>query len=142
MLEDLRRRLGVDGGIMIVRRGLQKLDIARKKKTRQATERDRPEVQRRRSFRREVETIESERLVSVDETGVTTAMTPAYGRAARGERVEASWESVTAITAPGPDGVRAPLASPGSTDAATSLSDVEGVPVPALRRGMWWSSTT
>ena len=54
-LEQLQRGLGVSGSIMIVWRGLQKLDITRKKKTQHATERDRPEVQKeRRSFRRKV----------------------------------------------------------------------------------------
>ncbi|MGO8901427.1 MAG: hypothetical protein ACLQU5_24195 [Isosphaeraceae bacterium] len=44
-----------------------------------ASRRDRPDVQKkRRSFRRKVRKIEPKRLVFVDETGVTTAMTPAY----------------------------------------------------------------
>jgi transposase len=139
-LGQLRQGLGVSGSIMIVWRGLQKLDITRKKKTRRAAERDRPEVQKkRRSFRREVEPMEPERLVFVDETGVTTAMTPAYGRAPRGERVSASapasWESVTVIAAMGLDGVRAPLAFPGGTDAAAFQTYIERVLVPALHRG-------
>jgi hypothetical protein len=62
---------------------------------------------------------------------VTTAMTPAWARAPRGERAYASapgsWESVTVTAAPGRDGVRAPLVSPGSTDAATFQTYVEGV---------------
>jgi transposase len=72
-----------------------------------------------------------------DEAGVTTAMTPGYGRAPKGERVEASepasWVSVTVIAAVGPDGIRAPLALEGAVDAATFLAYVERVPVPALR---------
>jgi transposase len=84
-LEQHRRSLGVSGSIMIVWRGLKKLGITRKKKTLHADERDRPEVRRkRRSFRRRIKPIEPKRLVFVDETGVTTAMTPAYGRAPRG----------------------------------------------------------
>jgi transposase len=139
-LEQLQQRLGVAGSLMIVWRGLKKLDITRKKKTLHATEQDRPEVQeKRRSFRRKVKPIEPERLVFVDETGVTTAMTPAYGRAPRGERVlasaPASWESVTVIAAMGLDGVRAPLAFPGGTDAATFQTYVEQVLVPVLHEG-------
>jgi transposase len=139
-LKELRDRLGVVGSIMIVWRALKKLDITRKTKTKHADERDDPDVQRkRRSFRREITPIEPGRLVFVDETGVTTAMTPTYGRAPRGERVEASapasWESVTVIAAMGLDGVRAPLAFPGSTDAATFQSYVEGVLVPSLHAG-------
>jgi transposase len=139
-LQQLRQELGVGGSIMIVFRALKRLGITRKKKTRHADERDRPDVRRkRRSFRRKVKPIEPKRLVFVDETGVTTAMTPTYGRAPRGERViaaaPASWESVTVIAAMALDGVRAPLAFPGAVDAATFESYVEHVLVPALRPG-------
>jgi transposase len=139
-LESLKQGLGISGSRMIVCRALQKLGLPLKKKSPHASERDTPEVRKeRRSFRKEVEPIEPKRLVFVDETGVTTAMTPAYGRAPRGERVEssapASWESVTLIAALGLDGVRAPLAFPGSVNAATFESYVEQVLVPALRRG-------
>lgn len=139
-LEELRERLGLSGSLMIVWRGLKALGITRKKKTLHAAERDRPEVQeKRRAFRRKVKRIEAGRLVFVDETGVTTAMTPAYGRAPRGERVfasaPASWESVTVVAAMGLDGVRAPLVYPGGTDAATFQTYVERVLVPALHPG-------
>jgi transposase len=139
-LEALKQSLGITGSIMIISRGLHKLDITRKKKSLHATEQDRPEVQKaRRSFRRKVKPIEPKRLVFVDETGVTTAMTPAYGRAPRGQRVEgsapASWESVTVIAAMGLDGVRAPLAFPGALNAATFESYVEQVLVPSLHEG-------
>ena len=46
-----------------------------------------PGGQSARRFRQEVGQIEPKKLVFVDETGVATAMTPAYGRALRGERV-------------------------------------------------------
>ena len=139
-LEQLRQRLGIAGSIMIVWRGLKALGITRKKKTLHAAERDRPDVRsKRREFRRAVGPIAPRRLVFVDETGVTTAMTPAYGRAPRGQRVEAaapaSWESVTVIAAVGLDGVRAPMAVPGASDAITFRTYVERVLVPALRPG-------
>jgi transposase len=139
-LETFKQKLGISGSRMIVCRALQKLGLPLKKKSPHASERDTPEVRKkRRSFRKKVEPIESRRLVFVDETGVTTAMTPAYGRAPRGKRVEpsapASWESVTLIAAMGLDGVRAPLALPGSVNAATFESYVEQMLVPALRRG-------
>jgi transposase len=136
----LKQKLGVSGSRMIICRALQKLGLPRKKKSPHASERDTPEVQEeRREFAENVEPIEPKRLVFVDETGVTTAMTPAYGRAPRGERVEASapasWESVTVIAAMGLSGVRAPLAFEGALNAATFLTYVEQVLVPALRRG-------
>ena len=139
-LETLKQRMGVSGRRMIICRALQKLGLPLKKKSPHAAERDTPEVEkRRREFRKRVDPIEPRRLVFVDETGVTTAMTPSYGRAPKGERVEASapasWESVTVIAAMGLDGVRAPLMFPGSVNAATFLVYVEQVLVPALHRG-------
>jgi transposase len=139
-LEDLKRRMGVAGSVMIICRALQKLGLPMKKKSRRAAERDAPEVEaKRRSFRRRIRPIEPKRLIFVDETAVTTAMTPAYGRAPRGVRVEASapasWESTTVVAAMGLRGVRAPLALPGAVNAATFESYVERVLVPALRRG-------
>jgi transposase len=139
-LEALKQGMGVSGSRMIICRALQKLGLPRKKKSKHASERDTPEVREgRREFAEDVEPIEPRRLVFVDETGVTTAMTPAYGRAPRGERVEASapasWESVTVIAAMGLDGVRAPLAFEGAVNAATFLVYVERILVPALHRG-------
>ena len=119
---------------------LAPLGLTRKKKTLHADERDRPDVQtKRRSFRRKVKKIEPERLVFVDETGVTTAMTPTYAWAPRGERAYASapgsWESVTLTAAVALDGVRAPLVFQGSTNAPTFQAYVEEVLVPALHEG-------
>ena len=139
-LEQLRQRGGFSCSLTTLWRALRRLGLTRKKKTLHADERGRPDVQKkRRSFRREVKRIEPERLVFVDETGVTTAMTPAYAWAPRGERADSSaprsWESVTVIAALGLDGVRAPLMFPGSTDAATFESYIEQVLVPELHEG-------
>jgi transposase len=139
-LEQLRQLGGFTCSLTTLWRALRRRDLTRKKKTLHADERDRPDVQKkRRSFRRKVKKIEPERLVFVDETGVTTAMTPAYAWAPRGERAYASapgsWESVTVTAALGLDGVRAPLVFPGSTNAATFQTYVEEVLVPALHEG-------
>jgi transposase len=139
-LEQLRQRGGFRCSLTTVWRALRGMGLTHKKKTQHADERDRPDVQKkRRSFRRKVKRIEPERLIFVDETGVTTAMTPAYAWSPRGERAVASapgsWESVTVIAALGLEGVCAPLAFPGSTNAATFESYVERVLVPALHEG-------
>src|SRR6187401_1391775 len=139
-LEALKQKMNVSGSRMIICRALQRLGLPRKKKSKHASERDTPEVQEgRREFAEDVEPIDPGRFVFVDETGVTTAMTPAYGRAPRGERVEASapasWESVTVIAALRADGARAPLAFPGAANAPTFLAYVERALAPALRRG-------
>jgi transposase len=139
-LEQLRQRGDFRCSLTTIWRALRRLGLTRKKKSLHADERGRPDVQKkRRAFRREVRRIEPGRLIFVDETGVTTAMTPAYAWAPRGERADASaprsWESVTVIAALGLDGVRAPLMFPGSTNAATFESYIEQVLVPALHEG-------
>jgi transposase len=139
-LEQLRQRGGFTCSLKTLWFALDRLGLTRKKKSLYASQRDRPDVQKkRRSFRREVRQIEPKTLVFVDETGVTTAMTPAYARAPKGERAvdsaPASWDSVTVIAALGLDGVRAPLAFPGSTDTAAFQTYVEQVLVPELHEG-------
>jgi transposase len=66
-------------------------------------------------------------------------MTATHAWAPRGERAvdsaPGSWESVTVTAALGRDGVRAPLAFPGSTDPAAFQSSVEQVLVPELHQG-------
>jgi transposase len=136
-LEQLRQRGGFQCSLTTIWRALRRLGLTRKKKTLHADQQDRPDVQKKRcSFRRKVKQIEPQRLVFVDETGVTTAMTPAYAWAPRGERANSSapgaWESVTVIAALGLDGVRAPLMFPGSTNAITFESYIEQVLAPAL----------
>ncbi|MGZ3396524.1 MAG: IS630 family transposase, partial [Isosphaeraceae bacterium] len=140
MLEQLRQRGGFQCSLKTLWFALDRLGLTRKKKSLHATQRDRPDVQtKRRRFRREVGQIEPKKLVFVDETGVTTAMTPAYARAPRGQPVvgsaPASWGTVTVIAALGLDGVRAPLAFPGSTDTAAFQTYVEQVLVPELHEG-------
>src|SRR5512143_1211200 len=129
-LEQLRQRGGFTCSLKTLWLALRHRRLTRKKKSRHARERDRPEVQKeRRSFRREVRQIEPKHLIFVDETGVTTAMTPADAWA------PASWETVTLIAALGRDGVRAPLAFPGATDTAAFQTYVDQVLVPAWHAG-------
>ena len=45
-LAQMREHLNLSGSLMILWRGLRKLDITRKKKTQHANERDRPDVQK------------------------------------------------------------------------------------------------
>ena len=122
-LDQLKQRGGFNCSLTTIWCALRRQRLTCKKKTQHADERDRPDVQeKRRSFRRKVKRVEPKRLVFVDESGVTTAMTRAYGWAPRGERAvgsaPSSWESLTVIAALGLDGVRAPLVFPGSTDTA------------------------
>jgi hypothetical protein len=107
------------------------------KKDLPASERDQPDVQKkRRSVRRRVQRIEPKRLVLVDETGVTTALTPADAWAPRRARAvgsaPGSWATVTVSAALGLEGVHAPLALPGAIDTAAFPSYVDQVLVPEL----------
>ncbi len=139
-LEQLKQRGGFTCSLKTRGRALRQRGLTLQKKSLHASEQDRPDVQKkRRSCRRKVRRIASERLVFVDETGVTTAMTPSSAWSPRGARAvdstPASWESVTVIATLGRDGVRAPLAFPGSTDTAAFPSDVDQVLGPALHQG-------
>jgi transposase len=139
-LEQLKQQGGFPCSLKTLWYALDHLGLTRKKKSPHADQRDRPDVRAKRDkFRQDVSTIEPERLVFVDETGVTTTMTPAYGRAPRGERVvdstPASWTSFTVIAALGLDGVRAPVVVPGATNTAVFRAYVEQVLVPELREG-------
>ena len=76
----------------------------------------------------------------LDEVGAHTALTPLYGRAARGERVVGSvpydaWQTTTLVSAIRQHGVAASLVFPGATDAAAFQTYVEDVLVPVLRPG-------
>jgi transposase len=139
-LAQLKQQGGFQCSLKTLWYALDRLGLTRKKKSLYAEERDRPDVQvKRDEFRQEVDTIEPQRLVFVDETGVTTTMTPAYGRAPRGQRVvdsvPASWETVTVIAAVGLEGVRAPVVFSGATDTAVFQAYVEQVLVPELHPG-------
>ena len=87
-LDQLKQRGGFNCSLTTIWRGLRRQRLTCKKKTQHADERDRPDVQEeRRSFRRKVKRVEPKRLVFVDESGVTTAMTrPTAGPARRAGR--------------------------------------------------------
>jgi transposase len=139
-LNELKRRGGFTCSLKTLWRAVRRRRLTFKKKSLHADQRDRPEVQeKRRAFRRKVRKIEPKRLVFVDETGITTAMTPAYAWAPRGVRAvdsaPASWETTTLIAALGLQGVRAPLAFPGATDTTAFQTYVDQVLVPELHPG-------
>lgn len=139
-LEELRDRGGFRCSLTTIWRTLRRMGLTRKKKSRHADEQGRPDVKRkRRTFRAKMKRIEPWRLLFIDETGVTTAMTRAYARSPRGERAVGSapgkWESFTVVAALGMDGAVAPLVLPGAIDAAAFDSYVEQVLAPELHPG-------
>jgi transposase len=139
-LAELRDRLGIPGCLMTIARALRRLKITRKKKSKQAQQRDSPPVQaQRQQFRQTLACVAPGSLVFVDETGATTGMSRSHGRAPRGQRVVAavpgSWTNVTLLVGLRTDGVVAPLAVVGAADGAVFQTYVEDVLVPQLRPG-------
>ena len=139
-LGELKQKGGFTCSPKTLEMALRHRRLTRTKKGLHADQRDRPDVPKtRRSFRRKVRALEAKRLVFGDETGVTTAMTPADAWAPRGERavdsVPASWETITVIAALGLDGVRAALALPEATDAVASQTSGDQVLGPELHAG-------
>jgi transposase len=139
-LAELRDRLGICCSLMTIARALRRHHITRKKKTLYADEQQSPRVQRkRRAFKKKVASVDANHLVFVDEVGATTGMTRRYGRAPRGERVQATapgaWQNVTLIAGMRTSGVVAPIALPGAVDRAVFETYVQQALVPALQEG-------
>ena len=109
------------------------------KKTLLAREQDRPDVvEARTAWRAELAAIDPRRLVFLDESGIDTRLTRAYGRAARGRRAlgkvpRGRWERLTVIGALALDGVAASMSVAAATGTAVFLAFVEQALIPALR---------
>jgi transposase len=96
----------------------------------------------REAWRREFAAIDPAKLVFVDESGASTAMDRAYGRAPSGVRVDGPvphghWKMTTLTAAVRLDGVppSACLAVDGATDTACFEAYIEACLIPALRPG-------
>ena len=92
----------------------------------------------RAGWRAELAGVEPERLIFVDETGIDTRMTRAYGRAVRGRRAPGKvpwghWERLTVIGALALGGVVASMRVAAATGTAVFLAFVAQVLAPALR---------
>lgn len=111
------------------------------KKTAHALEQDRPDVlKRREQWFEEQPDLDPERLVFVDETGLSTKMARLRGRALRGERCRAGvphghWKTTTFTGALRLTGMTAPMVLDGPMNGAAFLAYVEQVLGPTLRPG-------
>ncbi len=115
------------------------LDV--QKKSAHALEQDGPDVlkQRQEWFDGQPE-LDPERLVFIDETGISTNMARLRGRAPRGERCRAGvphghWKTTTFTGALRRTGMTAPFVYDGAMNAEVFLAYVEQVLVPTLRPG-------
>ena len=106
-----------------------------------ASERDRPDVARRRAqWTERQDQVDPERLVFIDETWIKTNMEPLRGWAPRGQRLIAKvphghWKTSTFIAALRCDCIEAPWILDGPINAEAFRTYVEKVLAPTLRRG-------
>src|SRR5215207_949068 len=130
----LKKKARVQVHPSTVCRALRRLDLPRKKSL-AASERVGAD---RQAFRRRVARLDRRRLVFTDETGFHLAMSRAYGRAARGERVNQSvprnhGKGITLIGSLGLRGLLAPLSLDGALDAVAFDSYISRMLVRQLR---------
>jgi transposase len=112
---------------------------AAEKKSLHATQRDTEENRRRREeFLASVRAISPERLIYLDESGVTTSMTRLYGRCVGSRRIHEAtpgghWKILTILSAMSTRGMIATMTIEEPTDGDIFLAYVEHVLCPALR---------
>jgi transposase len=107
-----------------------------------ASEQDRPDVARRRTWWRRwlQRLINSRRMVFIDETWAKTNMTRLRGWCRRGQRLigkvpHGHWKTLTFVAALRHDGIIAPCVLDGPINRQSFLAYVRDIPVPALRPG-------
>jgi transposase len=115
--------------------------VPAKKKSLHATERDTEENRRRREgFVERLRTIAPERLIYLDESGVSTQMTRRYARAPGGQRVgestpEGNWKILTILGAMSLDGMLATMTIEAATDGEIFLTYLDQLLCPKLKPG-------
>jgi transposase len=115
--------------------------LASKKKSLHAGERDtQANRQRRAAFLEKLRTIAPEKLMFLDESGVTTQMTRAWGRAPKGERIaeatpQGHWKVLTTLGAMSARGMEAVMTIEAATDGEVFRAYVEQVLCPKLQAG-------
>ena len=111
------------------------------KKTAHASEQDRPDVLKGRQewFDSQVD-LDPEKLVFIDETGLSTKMARRYGRSPRGERCRSGvphghWKTTTFTGALRMTGMTAPMVLDGAMNGIALRAYIEQVLVPTLNSG-------
>lgn len=110
------------------------------KKTVRASEQDRPDVAERREAWQRAQKSLGGRLIFLDETWTTTAMTRRYARADVGARAlghapNGHWKTTTFLAGLTCEGLIAPFVLDGPINAECFLAYVEQILVPVLREG-------
>jgi len=114
---------------------------ASKKKSLHAQERDtEANRQRRQAFKETLRTLAPEKLIFLDESGVTTQMTRARGRAPHGTRIaeatpQGHWQVLTTLAALALRGIVEAMTVESATDGDVFLAYLEHVLCPKLQSG-------
>jgi len=115
--------------------------VAAKKKSLHASQRDTPEVKRkRRLFRKGVAELDVQRFKFLDESSVNISLTRLYGRAAPDQRVvdttpQPSGPQTTTLAVIGLNGITAPLVLPGAVNGTLFSGYIQHCVVPTLQPG-------
>lgn len=121
--------------------GSEEDGIAAEKKSLHASERDREENQKRREiFLARLRALPPEKLIFLDESGVTTQMTRLYGRAPAGVRIheavpQGRWKVLTILGAISLRGWEAVMTVEAATDTEVFLAYLDTVLCPRLKPG-------
>jgi transposase len=116
-------------------------EVAAKKKSLHASQRDTPRVKRkRRQFQKEVAELDVRHFKFLDESSINIDLTRLYGRAAPGERVvdkvpQPSGPQTTTLAVIGWTGITAPLVLSGSVNGTVFYGYIEQCVVPTLHSG-------
>jgi transposase len=120
---------------------IEEVGSASEKKSLHAVERD-PEANRKRreEFAARIQSISPERLIFLDESGVTTSMTRLYARGAGGKRIQEAtpgghWKIMTILGAMSLSGLVATMTIEEPTDTDIFLAYVEHLLYPVLKAG-------
>lgn len=143
--KELRDKLLAQTGLSISVRGIgraiKRLGLTRKKKTKSASEQDRPDVAAKREEHKSLAMeIDPTKLHCLDESGMRVGETRAYGLSKPGERIEEKvpgkrWETITMIGTLGVGGITSMATIQGAVNGDIFESYVEQILVPALKPG-------
>jgi transposase len=121
--------------------GIERDEFPAQKKSLHAVERDTEANQKRRvEFLERIRSLSPERLIYLDESGVTTSMTRLYARNRNGARIheaapQGHWKILTILGAISTRGMIATMTIEEATDADTFLAYLDHCLCPELRPG-------